>query len=776
MKKFYLQTVIWVAILLYATTNILWSQIKVIKDFGEDDFISSLSAFAGHNGKMYFLAGTDNNNQLYRSSGTVESTERISDIENIRYMAISGDNIFYSDGVNLWMYSEISGTNTLLHEYSEVQPRLIPFDSSLVYYAHHTGEGASLNISDGTPEGTKYLLPYDNMMSWNWANYGNFEYNGNLYFVPLYFIEGGYSYNVPLCITDGTANGTEYLAEFSFWNPWLWNPFYTPLNGALYFGTQSYNGSLWKTDGTKTGTTMVKQIHQGAGNANIGNIVNLNNNLIFMANDIVHGAEVWYSDGTSDGTTMLKDINPGEGSAFPAYFDGAESFVELNGELFFRANDGIHGDELWKTDGTENGTVMVSDIRPGELGSYPHYLTKFKQSLYFISDDGENGIELWKTDGTAQGTHQVGDINHQANNLSIIALFAEGEYLYFATVDVNQNVLLYSYSENARILSFTPTSIQTSQTDTVITTGIGTISAIRINGVESPYTRNQDTLFVTVPFLASSGPITIEDENGIVYSIDYLKVTNEIRLDSTSDFYLLPGNSLMVYGNRFSDIVSVNFGTTSSTDIEIFGNDSLSVVVPGSIVNGNISLIFNEGVFLTSQRYEVIRIGGFYPRSAFPGETLYIAGNHLGEAVNIEINGLAVNDFQAIHDDTLAISVPEGATTGFITVTIPEGALVSSASLRIKTPTSFEGVDVNENIVVYPNPTDGRFYINGKGITGTVNLTLRDICGKTIYSSVLESSNGNLHAELQLTGLKKGVYTLHIKNREISSIKKVSIE
>ena len=43
----------------------------------------------------------------------------------------------------------------------------------------------------------------------------------------------------------------------------------------------------------------------------------------------------------------------------------------VNGTLFFAADDGVHGRELWKSDGTAAGTVLVKDINPGSIGSYP---------------------------------------------------------------------------------------------------------------------------------------------------------------------------------------------------------------------------------------------------------------------------------------------------------------------------------------------------------------------------------------------------------------------
>jgi ELWxxDGT repeat protein len=64
--------------------------------------------------------------------------------------------------------------------------------------------------------------------------------------------------------------------------------------------------------------------------------------------------------------------------------------------IYFTANDGVHGKELWKSDGTVAGTVMIADINPTN-GSDPGDFTIAGNTLYFAADDGIHGRELWKT-------------------------------------------------------------------------------------------------------------------------------------------------------------------------------------------------------------------------------------------------------------------------------------------------------------------------------------------------------------------------------------------
>jgi ELWxxDGT repeat protein len=80
------------------------------------------------------------------------------------------------------------------------------------------------------------------------------------------------------------------------------------------------------------------------------------------------------------------------------------------------AEDGVHGDELWMSNGTEAGTVLVKDIKPGAGDSNPWELTDVGGTLFFVADDGLHGNELWKSDGTKAGTVLVKDINQAGDS------------------------------------------------------------------------------------------------------------------------------------------------------------------------------------------------------------------------------------------------------------------------------------------------------------------------------------------------------------------------
>src|SRR5262249_28346174 len=154
----------------------------------------------------------------------------------------------------------------------------------------------------------------------------------------------------------------------------------------------------------------VKDINPGLAPSDPRFFAELGGKLLFNATDNIHGSELWTSDGTDAGTTMVADLAPGLGSSNPW------NLVASGGLVYFKAFNAAAGDERWSTNRTAAGTHMVKDIAPGSangLGSgvVPGpYLTDVAGTVFFIANDGTTGMELWKSDGTAGGTVLVRDI------------------------------------------------------------------------------------------------------------------------------------------------------------------------------------------------------------------------------------------------------------------------------------------------------------------------------------------------------------------------------
>jgi ELWxxDGT repeat protein len=240
----------------------------------------------------------------------------------------------------------------------------------------------SLWVTDGTQAGTRQLATNNSSGPYNLVRVGNLVFF-------LANAAGG------LWRTDGTAAGT-YPVLFGN------GPAYDPadlvaFNGALYFMGRSNPGdarrSLWKTGGTLGTTMRIAEVGRPRnpfyGFTEPALMTVVGQQLFFIADDGVHGEEVWRTDGTTAGTVLTRDIMPGSATSYPLGLYGAK------GKLYFNAGDPDHGFELWESDGTEAGTRMVQDISPGVQPSDPYWFAEVGDRLFFSADDGVTGREPW---------------------------------------------------------------------------------------------------------------------------------------------------------------------------------------------------------------------------------------------------------------------------------------------------------------------------------------------------------------------------------------------
>ena len=207
---------------------------------------------------------------------------------------------------------------------------------------------------------------------------------------------------------------------------------YTRLGGFVYFqATHPGVGTeLLRTNGTAAGTTVVADICPGSDGSNATGFVTMGGQLYFSADDCSNGRELWRSGGTAATTVMVRDIFPGASvdvATTDAHSSSPDHLTTFAGQVFFAANDGVNGDELWKTDGTYTGTVMVKDIAPGSSSSNISEMLVFSNTLYFVADGGFDnfGEELWMSDGSEAGTQRVTDISldggdSDASNLTMV--------------------------------------------------------------------------------------------------------------------------------------------------------------------------------------------------------------------------------------------------------------------------------------------------------------------------------------------------------------------
>ena len=175
----------------------------------------------------------------------------------------------------------------------------------------------------------------------------------------------------------------------------------------------------------------------------------LNGELFFAAADGSGDVELWKSDGTQDGTVRVKDIRSGPHRSLP------RNLVAIEDKVLFTAYGDDMSRDLWSTDGTEAGTTLVYDVTPGpesvQLGSF----TPKGDELFFVSHNSVGDDILWKTDGSSAGTQPLEVIS------DISSLTLGGDILYFTATAGNQQALWASDGTREGTTKLTPDFVDT---------------------------------------------------------------------------------------------------------------------------------------------------------------------------------------------------------------------------------------------------------------------------------------------------------------------------
>lgn len=413
-------------------------QVHFVKDINRTPKSGiAYSAKPVHSGAYtYFIATTwELGTELWRTDGTEAGTLLVKDIspgpgssEPSQLTDVNGTLFFIAydpnEGTTLW---KTDGTESGTVAIDGNANGLFNANGTLYYHAIVNGERGLVKY-DHANGVVPVLVPGPRPSNWIHAN-------GTTFFFDR---EGA-----KLWKTDGTTTGTTVVKDIHQLLDQNGNhPGFAPVavGNTIYFSGSTdagFNEELWKSDGTAAGTVMIKDIAPFGFSGAPMRLTVMNNVVYFTAYSIdpvtgaTYGIELWRTDGSAGGTSMVKDINPGLNSGF-FVTDGTLPMVTLNGSLIFAADDGVNGLELWKSDGTAQGTVMISDIIPGITPGMPQEITVVNDVAYFTVLNGER--ELWRTDGTTAGTYVLKDINTDGSG-SPVAFMNDNDRLYFFADD-----------------------------------------------------------------------------------------------------------------------------------------------------------------------------------------------------------------------------------------------------------------------------------------------------------------------------------------------------
>ena len=341
---------------------------------------------------IYFLADSGNGFQIWKSDGTAAGTvQAVAPMSVPNALTVVGDTLyFFADdplyGVELWGNNGTYSGSWLVKDINpgsssgaDITQKPMALGNKLLFIANDGVHGIELWVSDGTIAGTQLVKDIYPGTSGIGAP-GYFVGWGGL----AYFAGNDGQYGDEVWQTDGTSAGTVRVASPTNSSSGYAAQILGVVNNRLYFLSSS-SPKLWTTDSTGTNISLVYDFSTYDPNSGSAfETVLLDNRLCF--NYVTGLSNLWCSDGA---TAWQIDINPNEANDYVA------GLAALNGRLYFGAGgEGFNSVELWQSDGTTAGSRMVQDINPTASADI-YDMMVVNGRLFFGADDGSNGYELW---------------------------------------------------------------------------------------------------------------------------------------------------------------------------------------------------------------------------------------------------------------------------------------------------------------------------------------------------------------------------------------------
>jgi ELWxxDGT repeat protein len=410
-------------------------------NLGPGDYaFPGLGALTSYGGYLFFSASDGvSGTELWRSDGTPEGTHMVADINpgpgsgvpTWKALTVVGDRLFFaandgSCGEELWALDSPTAAPRMVKDinpesYYSSNPHLLTDvgGTALAFFAFRPAEGNELWTSDGTEAGTVLVKDINpGFLGSLYTSTSMVDVNGTLYFAADDGDHGNELWKSNLT-PEGTVLVDDINASGSS-NPYS----LVNVNGVLLFGADNgvHGCELWRSGGDPINTWMVADINpdgNGLPPARPPIIADVGGTAAFIANDgtpglgPLAGYELWKSSAPFTDAELVQDINPGIGSSlrYDCYLTSHEDPVSHEWKLYFAADDGLSGKELWESDLTAPGTRQIKDVFPGFPGSSPKGLVFVGDELAFLANDGMHGDELWWSDLTEAGTYLVADVN-----------------------------------------------------------------------------------------------------------------------------------------------------------------------------------------------------------------------------------------------------------------------------------------------------------------------------------------------------------------------------
>ncbi len=373
----------------------------VLKDLDPRNHSSDPQEFVPGNTILYFEAHTGPGPTIdvktWRTDGTTEGTFPIFD-GFIRGSVAIGDTLFFTpENHGLWRTDGTPETTSLI---INDDPRNMAVVGNLVFFTvRHSSSGdfpSKIWRTDGTPGGTFPIFDVHKAT----PDIAFTDVNGVAYFSMDNGVTGS-----ELWKSNGTTAGTVPVKDIVPGSNGSRPQLMTNVNGTVFFRATDtfFETELWKSDGTEAGTVRVKDIGEFVSSLP-SNLFNAQGRLLFVATGPGTGRELWTSDGTEQGTFLVRDLNPGSGQGTLSPF----RITQLGSVVLFTGSDGTNPG-LYRTDGSEEGTTPFFHTGGTTVifGLNDHTIVDGQQFFSFTSTS--EGTELWRTDGSSDGTKITAD-------------------------------------------------------------------------------------------------------------------------------------------------------------------------------------------------------------------------------------------------------------------------------------------------------------------------------------------------------------------------------
>ncbi len=371
--------------------------VEQVADIAGGALGSNPAWFTEVNGNLYFQASDGVHGiELWKYSPYTLEASMVTDIyegansSNPEWLTVIGDTIYFAatdagHGRQIWSHNVVTGKTELVVEQStNADPKWLTPNWPLLYF--------TADVAEADPADQKGRELYAFNITNNQVKLVKDIRPGTSDSDPQYL----YGYGQLLIFTaDDGDNGEEF----------------------------------WRSDGTTKGTYMVKDIWPGDKGSEPSSFNLLGHQFIFSADDGKSGRELWSSFATSGTTSMIKDIFEGKSASDPGWSNRLGESV-----VFFPAKSPEYGNELWRYD-KQYGAYLLADINEGKGDSNPAAIGDVGWVMFFSANDGITGVELWETEPPYLHARQVTDINPGRPSSNPKSLGRLGTSLFFTAED-----------------------------------------------------------------------------------------------------------------------------------------------------------------------------------------------------------------------------------------------------------------------------------------------------------------------------------------------------